>query len=234
MTRVAQWRLPAQQAGRWSWVRDIPPTTAIKASIVVFLGFFYFWYTIVYCQRPLTSLMSLGTLPPLGFVFLKGAALMSPKPTLRRRLRAASRRSDYPVRVTLWRSGVSYGQDDGLVSFEDGALVFRGDATEFRLLPAAVSLPPNAFANGALIDDDRWGYGNHADGGNAWCFHLADHPDVRVYFYSMTIRGFASLNPPLYAWLTQPPAARGETTLPPLDPLPGYVQPTFFGRRKSL
>lgn len=157
---------------------------------------------------------------------LPGEAMPHPGVSLLRRVRARRPAVVHPVRLVLYRDGTPYGIDEGVVEFRDGLLRYEGDATAFALKPEDASLLPDAFIESAKPDfyETRFRYGNLATR-RAWAFDLAADPAVRVYLYNLRGAGGDPAYRPLFDWLMEPPAAKGETLLPPIDALPGFKPP---------
>lgn len=215
---------------RWGWLTEVPAAKWFGFVLILALMGLVVWRNLSRGKNILESLLPAATPLFMVGVLLKGEAIMRPHPRLRRRLRVLSARVAYPVRMTVLRDDVPFGQDDGVVSFVRGALSFEGVRTSFRIAPADVSVPKGGFADGPLMKEENWRYGNRSDG-SAWGFDVVGQAGVRVYFFPLKARGYGSIYEPLYRWLMEAPVASGETLLPPLDPLPGFVPPKEMAKK---
>jgi hypothetical protein len=137
----------------------------------------------------------------------------------------------HPVKLTLTRNGDELGQDEGVVHFSEGALIYEGVLTSFKLSRADVFLP-GTRASGNLEYVSRIGK-------RAWAFVLVAHPEVRVTFEPAPLEGRPDIKRPLYDWLHHSqPAAVGDTVLPPIwaseSSLKHLLAPRFFWAQAAL
>jgi hypothetical protein len=125
----------------------------------------------------------------------------------------------WPAYVTIVIDKVVTGEDEGLITFEDGMLRYYGLHTTFRLSTNVAHAPATMFENGPFERDKRSGpaMGDHAKGTAMGCV-LRDHPNVHIWFRP---KGEWSQHPvfyrQLYRWLTGPEVKPDNSILPPLE-----------------
>ncbi|HZH98491.1 MAG TPA: hypothetical protein VEX38_05925 [Fimbriimonadaceae bacterium] len=122
----------------------------------------------------------------------------------------------FAVLLRIKRGELTIGEDDGVLSFEDGALVFDGLLTSFRIHPrdATISSP---------LPFDMSLYGNWPQR-RAWGFLLKEAPDVKVSVRPYRMYLAPGLEEKLYSWLNAPTeASSGESVLPPIDASPSSL-----------
>ncbi len=235
MAGVARWEPSGADAKRWGWLARIRPLDWILYVLIGGPMFVVYLLTTVTRRRTkgreiVRSLGTFSAYRPL----MKGEIHPRAGRRLRARLREVSPQTAHPVRLVLFRDGVAYGKDEGIVSFENGRLGFEGDATAFSLRPDDVSVLPDAFTETSSIDsyDSEFRYGSLATR-RAWSFDLATEPRVRVHFYALPVRGYESVYPSLYRWLFDPPKATGEAIFPPFETRPPGRSSESLGARKN-
>ncbi len=226
MAQIARWETsePAAPVRRaWAAIVSIFPGMVFTIVLFVFFGSAFAEVSVRHGRPAWIGAVAsfFMTFFFLGIVRVAEGARGSRR--LRRALRGVPPKRACPARLTLYRDERPYGEDEGIVWFEGGALRFDGLITAFRLVPDDASLLPDAFSErletGLSGPDLRYG---SLLARAAWGFDLVAEPGVRLLFRPVAEPGYGSIHDTLYRWLFTPPHATGETILPPLESRPGY------------